>query len=170
MPFETVIDYSAFSLRVPEAQVWPPPARPADRPSTWRLPHVAASTWQIEQLDATLRAVPHARRAAMRAAIRRVWLRFSYTRPLLDEREIARDARITASSERAADVDDDRSVRRLREVVDGGAADALDTIMMALYGRLLERRRSAAMPSSRRLRLHRAADDAGGAALLTEAV
>ena len=57
MPFEGVLDYAAFALRVPEADV--------------------------ERLDALLRAVPAARRAAMRAAMATLWTRFTYAKALL---------------------------------------------------------------------------------------
>ena len=52
MPFESVANYSAFSIRVPESEV--------------------------EQLDTTLRAVPTAKREAMREAMQRLWPRFIY--------------------------------------------------------------------------------------------
>ena len=76
----------------------------------------------------------------MRAAIRRVWLRFSYARPVLDDREIARGVTGGTRRLRAPAVEEKREAARLRDLIDDGAADALDTIMMALYGRLLARR------------------------------
>ena len=57
MPFEGVLDYASFSLRVPEAEV--------------------------EQLDTLLRAVPAARKAAMRAAMATLWTRFTYAKSIL---------------------------------------------------------------------------------------
>ena len=76
----------------------------------------------------------------MRAAIRRVWLRFSYARPVLDDREIARGVTGGTRRLRAPGVEKKRETAQLRDLIDDGAADALDTIMMALYGRLLARR------------------------------
>ena len=59
MPFESTLDYAAFSLRVPERQV--------------------------EELDAILRAVPAERQRAMREAMRAVWTRFTYAGSLVDD-------------------------------------------------------------------------------------
>ena len=58
MPFETSLNYSAFSLRVPERDV--------------------------EQLDTILRAVTHRTRRRMRAEMKRLWVRFTYARSFLD--------------------------------------------------------------------------------------
>ena len=52
-----MLDYASFSLRVPEADV--------------------------EQLDTLLRAVPAARKAAMRAAMATLWTRFTYAKSIL---------------------------------------------------------------------------------------
>jgi hypothetical protein len=57
MPFEGLLDYSAFAVRVAEADV--------------------------EKLDDILRAVPPARKDAMRAAMRTLWTRFTYALALL---------------------------------------------------------------------------------------
>ena len=59
MPFEGVLDYAAFSMRVPERH--------------------------LEQLDALLRAVTPQRQAAMREATRKVWTRFTYASSFLDD-------------------------------------------------------------------------------------
>ena len=59
MPFESVIDYAAFALRVPEKDV--------------------------ERLDTILRAVTPARQRTMREAMAAVWTRFTYARSFHDD-------------------------------------------------------------------------------------
>lgn len=54
MPFESLLNYSEFSIRVPEAHV--------------------------ERLDEILRGTPAAERAAMRARLAEIWTRFTYAR------------------------------------------------------------------------------------------
>jgi len=67
LPFEWLLDYGRFSLRVAEADV--------------------------EKLDQMLRALPHARRIQMRLAMQSVWTRFTYASALLDyERYLPRRA------------------------------------------------------------------------------
>ena len=58
MPFESLLNYSAFALRVPESDV--------------------------ERLDEILRSVDTRTRRRMRAEMRRIWVRFTYARSFLD--------------------------------------------------------------------------------------
>ena len=110
----------------------------------------------------------------MRAAIRRVWLRFSYARPVLDDREIARGVTRGTMRQRAPAGEKMRATTaRLADLIDDGAADALDTIMMALYGRLLARRdgdgsSSSALSPMIRAEMAGNVGSAGGAPLIEE--
>lgn len=60
MPFETVLDYSLFSVRVREADV--------------------------ERTDAILRNISVQTRRKMRKVMGRIWLRFTYSQAVLDAR------------------------------------------------------------------------------------
>ena len=58
MPFETSLNYSAFSIRIAERDV--------------------------EQLDTILRSIDASTKRRMREAMRRIWVRFVYARSFLE--------------------------------------------------------------------------------------
>ena len=111
MPFETGLNYSEFSVRVPEAQV--------------------------EEIDAILRSVSQERRAAMRLAMRRLWTRFIYARSFLDSDTYLGGPPATGGRRvLPRDHLQESSLRGLGHAVEQGAPDALDTIMLELALRL----------------------------------
>ena len=142
MPFETGLNYSEFSVRVPEAQV--------------------------EEMDAILRSVSRERRAAMRAAMRRLWTRFIYTRSFLDA-----DAYLGGPAPTPAGSDDGRRVlprahlqestfQGLSHAVERGAPDALETIMLELALRLDASRESGGGEATVAVPKHAKYDKHGG--------
>ena len=106
MPFEGLLDYSAFAVRVAEKDV--------------------------EQLDAILRSVLPATRRAMREAMFRIWTRFVYARSFLDtDGFLPRHPTRTLPT----DFLREPALAKLQTAVDHGAPDAFDTIMLALATR-----------------------------------
>ena len=121
MPFETILNYSAFSLRVPEADVG--------------------------NLDAILKSVSQSTRGEMRLAMRRLWMRFIYARSFVDADSYLG---VPPPSAAPLEEDhsegrrrvlpraflDQPSLRGVSYAAERGAPDALDTIMLELATRL----------------------------------
>ena len=113
MPFESTLDYAAFSLRVPERQV--------------------------EELDAILRAVPAERQRAMREAMRAVWTRFTYAGSLVDDGFLpASRPGLSRGFLREHPVPALKKVVSKAVGGDGVAPDAFDTLMAWLSGQHAE--------------------------------
>lgn len=108
LPFESVLRYDAFALRVPEADV--------------------------PKLDQILRAIPDGRRRAMRAAMQSVWTRFAYASAVLDDEAYlparASDGRTLPRPGGVAQLRLQMRARGLES-----APDAIDTVLMALHAR-----------------------------------
>ena len=107
MPFETLLNYSSFAIRVSEAEV--------------------------EHLDDILRSVTVDTRRTMRRAMRHVWTRFTYSRSFLDVNGYlpSHSTRTLPHSP----LEDD-TIARMKQLDDRGAPDAFDTIMLWLATRL----------------------------------
>ena len=108
MPFETLLNYSAFSVRVPERDV--------------------------EKLDAILRSIGARTRRRMRAEMRRLWTRFVYARAFLDADAFLPASR-TAELPRDHLVNEPALVGLHAAVEGRGAPDAFETIMLELAAR-----------------------------------
>lgn len=85
----------------------------------------------VEKADEILRSIPSHTREHMREAMRHIWLRFTYAQALLDA-----DAFAKGSPSSYLDVHPIPELARAVAPLGRGAPDALDTIMMTLYGRL----------------------------------
>ena len=109
MPFESVLNYSAFAIRVAEKDV--------------------------ELVDSLLRSVRLETRRAMREAMFRIWTRFVYARSFLDADGFL-PHHAASGRELPTGFLQEPALAKLRTVVDHGAPDAFDTIMMALDARL----------------------------------
>eukprot|EP00966_Prymnesium_polylepis_P158005 3651995-Prymnesium_polylepis.2 len=105
MPFETVLDYEGFAVRVVESD--------------------------IEQADTILRNISVSARQRMRQRMSRLWLRYTYAQAFLDApnfldglpHDYLKRAPLPALSSAVAPLGN-------------GAADAFDTLMLALHARL----------------------------------
>ena len=107
MPFETVLNYSAFAIRIAEKDV--------------------------EQLDGLLRSVLPSTRRSMGEAMEQLWTRFVYAKSFLEA-----DRFLPSHPTRTLPTDflkDNPALVKLQAVVDGGAPDAFDTIMLTLATR-----------------------------------
>jgi hypothetical protein len=108
LPFESVLRYEAFALRVPEADV--------------------------PKLDQILRAIPGGRRRAMRAAMRSVWTRFAYASAVLDDEAYlparASDGRTLPRPGEVVQLREQMRARGLER-----APDAIETVLMVLHAR-----------------------------------
>jgi len=109
LPFESLLDYDAFALRVPESHV--------------------------EKLDELLRAVPEERKRRMRIAMRAVWTRFAYTRIVLDD-DVYLPSRRSDGLQLPRSESVARLRKQIMQRGIADAPDALDTILMALHAKM----------------------------------